>query len=314
MVAFVLAAISVVGAFQHVFLIVQVVVPALAGISILRKRIWGAYGFALFTVAQVAITPILALRAPAVSGVQIAASGAIDAALAVLFYLAGRSLAAAGAKRGWLWPWIAAACLFTVPLFFVEAFVMPSGSMENTLLIGDRMFVRVIPRGSPARGSIIVFHYPIDPHQIYIKRVIGLPGDRIRIVSQVVYRNGAALAEPYVVHKFSSAADAYRDNLPGNLSDITVLPDLGALAAARDMLQNHVVNGEVVVPPRKYFVLGDNRDASLDSRYWGFVDASEVIGKPILIYDSQVQDEGESGGANTSLRHRTRWERIFKVL
>jgi signal peptidase I len=273
----------------------------MAGIGILRKRAWGAYGFALFQLAQLATTPLVLLRAPGLPRTQITALVGVDLALALLFFLAGRSLVAAGARRGRVFPWIAVSCLFTLPAFFFQGFVVPSGGMEDTLLLGDHIVVRAFPRVNPARGDIIAFHYPVDRRQIFIKRVIGLPGDRVRMVSRVVYRNGAAIPEPYAVHKFPF--DKYRDNLPSDVAELRVQPGVGEMAAAKDVLQNHVSNGEVVVPSGKYFVLGDNRDNSLDSRYWGFVGASDIIGKPILIYDSEVQETG-----------KTRWNRIFKAL
>lgn len=309
-VAFLLAAIAVVSAFQHVYLVASAIVPAMAAITIVRRRVWGAYGFALFNLAQLAIAPVILVGASGVPRAQLIALLVVNLALALLFFLAGRSLAAVGAKRGSVFPWVIVSCLFTLPFFFFRAFVMPSGSMENTLLIGDRMIARVFPRVSPARGDIILFHYPVDRRQVLTKRVIGLPGDRIRIVSQVVYRNGTALAEPYVTHKFNTV-DPYRDNLPANLSDLAIPPGPGELLGAKNMLENHVSNGEVVVPPGKFFVLGDSRDNSLDSRYWGFLDAKDIIGKPILIYDSQIEN---ANGAKTASIHRTRWNRIFKIL
>lgn len=156
--------------------------------------------------------------------------------------------------------------------------MIPTGAMEDTLLIGDHILVQRFPRPSVARGDLIVFLYPIDRNQTFVKRVIGVPGDRIKIVEKIVYVNGAELREPYVIHK-NPYPDSYRDNLPSE-------PKGQAADAAREMLNNNVVNGQVVVPQGKYFVLGDNRDNSLDSRYWGFVGNGDVIGKPFLIYDS----------------------------
>lgn len=309
-ISFLLAAAGLVSALRQVFLVFSALIPAMAGISILRKRVWGAYGFALFELAQLVIAPLILFRASAVPKAQIVSLAVVNAMLASLFFLAGRSLAATGAKRGWAFPWIAVSCLFTLPLFFFQAFAIPSGGMEDTLLLGDRIIVRVLPRVNPARGEIIVFHYPIDPRQTFIKRVIGLPGDRVRIASKVVYRNGAALTEPYAVHKFNMS-DEYRDNFPADLSKLSAQPGLRReMVAAKDMLENHVSNGEVVIPAGKYFVLGDNRDNSLDSRYWGFVDARDIMGTPILVYDSEV----EEGGTKTNSRRRIRWSRIFKVL
>jgi signal peptidase I len=161
--------------------------------------------------------------------------------------------------------------------------------------------VQRFPGPSPARGEMMVFIYPIDRRQTYVKRIIGVPGDRIRISRKIVYRNGAALAEPYAVHK-SDYEDAYRDNFPSE-------PNVPLYEPAKDMLRQNVLNGEVVVPEGEYFVLGDNRDMSLDSRYWGFIGAGDLIGRPLVIYDSEAQPAGE-----TSSGSRIRWGRLFKLL
>jgi signal peptidase I len=136
-----------------------------------------------------------------------------------------------------------------------------------------------------------------------VKRVFGVPGDHIRVAGKIVYRNGAALKQPYAVHK-TDYVDSYRDNFPSE-------PNNPFTDAAREMLKNQVVNGELVVPDGKYFVLGDNRDMSLDSRYWGFVGSGDLIGKPLLIYDSANQEllSGKSTGS-----HRVRWNRLLKIL
>lgn len=311
-VAFLLAIGGLASAIQQPFLIFSAIVPVLAGVGILRRRLWCAYGFALFELAEAAVALLVLLRAPMALKPQIGVLAGLAVILALLFFFAGRSLAATGAQRGWAFPWIAVSCLFTLPLLFFRAFVIPSGGMENTLLLGDRILVRTFPVLIPEHGDIIVFHYPIDRRQIYVKRVIGLPGDRIRIVSQVVYRNGSALTETYVVHKFPSAQE-YRDSFPGDLFGLSAQFNSSQMLAAKDMLQNHVLHGEVVVPAKKYFVLGDNRDSSLDSRYWGFVDRSDIIGKAILIYDSEVLD-GEISGTKSVRLPQVRWSRIFKFL
>jgi signal peptidase I len=126
-------------------------------------------------------------------------------------------------------------------------------------------------------------------------------------VSKTVRRNGAALTEPYATFKFESP-NRQRDNFPGDSAAIPLMPDSRQKSALEDMLRNHVVNGEVVVPAGKYFVLGDNRDNSLDIRYWGFVDAADITGKPVLIYDSSEP------AAPGSLKRVIRWRRIFKLL
>jgi signal peptidase I len=160
-----------------------------------------------------------------------------------------------------------------------------------------------------------VFHYPIDRTNTFVKRVIGVPGDRIRMVAKVVYRNGSKVNEPYVIHQFPEQ-DSMRDDVPGpaGRTEPTYL-DAALQEAGDDMLLHHVVNGEVVVPAGKYFVLGDNRDNSLDSRYWGFVGEADLIGKPVLIYDSVETTDTQFKG-NTPLFSvpHVRWNRLFKVL
>src|SRR5262249_50195310 len=278
-------------------------IPVAAGIGILRRRVWSAYGFALYLLTQIVLVPFALIRSGVLPSnvLRLMPSIVLMLALAILFLLAGRALAAAGSRRGLASPWIAAAALFTVPILFVQAYVVPSGAMENTLLIGDRILVRSFPKPRIKPGDVVVIRYPLDRRQTFVKRVIGVPGDRIRISNKVVYRNGSMLNEPYAVHK-TDVMDPYRDNFPGE-------PTAPLSAAADDMLRSHVGKGEVVVPDGSYFVLGDNRDNSFDSRYWGFVSATDLIGKPVLIYDSEDR-RGEllSAGKQAGPRH-VRWER-----
>jgi signal peptidase I len=214
----------------------------------------------------------------------------------------------------------------------VQAFVIPTGSMEDTLLIGDHLLVDklsyapsgpvsrfILPYEEPKHGDIIVFRYPIDISQTFVKRVIGVPGDRIKIVNQAVYRNGQKLAEPYVYHK-NPYPDSYRDNFPSSE------PNVMLYEPARDMLQNNVVSGEIVVPKESFFAMGDNRDNSLDSRYWGFVPRANIIGKPLIIYWSyEASTESLASSSVGSLsRHfvdlaghfftKTRWRRTFMLI
>lgn len=216
----------------------------------------------------------------------------------------------------------------------VQAFVIPTGSMEDTLLIGDHLLVDklayapagsvtkyLLPYEEPKHGDIIVFRYPADISQTFVKRVIGAPGDHLKMVNRIVYRNGIRLNEPYVYHKLPY--EPSRDNFPGEPS-----PFAEGLQAQlqRDMLEQHVVNGEVVVPPNCYFAMGDNRDNSLDSRYWGFVPRDNILGKPLIIYWSyRASTEDLAGSSVGSLvshfvdlgEHfftRTRWDRTLKVI
>jgi signal peptidase I len=307
--AFALAGLSILSAFRgQIVLLPFAVFPLIAGIGILRKRAWSAYGFALCQIAQLLLFPLLTFRTGGAMrwSPDIIAGTALLAVLGSLFFLAGRSLAKTGAERGRAWPWILLSLLITLPLIFVQAFVIPTGTMENTLLIGDHILVRRLPRSSPCRDDVFVFVYPIDRRQTFVKRIVGIPGDRIKISEKIVYRNGVAVHEPYALHK-SPYPDSYRDNFPSE-------PSMTLANAAWDMLRNHVVNGEVVVPDRKYFVLGDNRDNSLDSRYWGFVGDGDLIGKPFLIYDSEDQPSEEPGGGRSTGVRRIRWNRMFKAL
>jgi signal peptidase I len=309
-VAFCLAGIGLLSGLQQLALAVFAVIPAAAGIGILRRRVWSAYGFALFEGAQLIVTPVLLSRTGAVSSSRFLFAMGFNAVLAILFLLTGRVLARSGATRGWSAPWIVLAVLGSVPFFFVQAFIVPSGGMEDTLLIGDRVLTRVFPPVTPSRGCILVFRYPVDPHQIFVKRVIGIPGDHIRIVDSVVYRNGAALSELYATHKFRSQG-SYRDNFPSDPNLSMLQPNSPEIARLRQMFAHNVAGGELLVPPDSYFVLGDNRDNSLDSRYWGFVNKADVVGKAFLIYDSQAP------GAVSDYRKRPgriRWNRIFKWL
>ena len=183
--------------------------------------------------------------------------------------------------------------------FVVQAFRIPSGSMENTLLVGDYLLVDktrfapggpwqpILPYPNIHQGDIVVFRYPVDPAQHFVKRVIGLPGDRIHLSHAHVYVNGREIAEPYVVFK-EHYPDEFRDNFPhGNPINENITADWAR------QLRTLVHNGELIVPPGQYFVLGDNRDQSLDSRYWGLVPRENIIGRPMVIYFSIVQAEDD---------------------
>src|SRR5271169_6249952 len=212
----------------------------------------------------------------------------------------------------------------------VQAFVIPTGSMEDTLLIGDHLLVDklayapggsfskyILPYENPRDGDIIVFRYPVDISQTFVKRVVGSPGDHIKIIDQQVYRNGKKLTEPYVVHK-NPYPDSFRDNFPNSE------PNLMLSDRARDMLSNNVAGGEVVVPPESYFAMGDNRDNSLDSRYWGFVPRENIIGKPVLVYWSYDAPTEALLNPGVGMDHlldmmehfftKTRWQRTFMLV
>jgi signal peptidase I len=209
----------------------------------------------------------------------------------------------------------------------VQAFIVPTGSMESTVLIGDHLLVDklsyapadsfskyLLPYTEPKRGDVIVFRYPMDIRQNFVKRVIGVPGDHLRILDKVVYVNGKALVEPYTQH-VDSRMEPYRDNFPA--------PPNGPVAdRAQEMLSAQVSNGELIVPPNSYFAMGDNRENSLDSRYWGFVPRENIIGKPLVIfwsYDAPTEQwAGDSGSHYLDLARnfftKTRWNRTLKLV
>jgi signal peptidase I len=211
----------------------------------------------------------------------------------------------------------------------VQAFVIPTGSMEDTLLVGDHLLVdklafappdhvsrHLLPYSDVKRGDIIVFRYPVDIQQTFVKRCIGVPGDRIRLENKQVILNGKRVEEPYAYHKIDYI-DSYRDNFPGD-------PNIHVPEPALDMLLNHVKNGEVVVPPGSYFAMGDNRDSSLDSRYWGFVPRENIVGKPLIVYWSYDASTEALSDGTIGLKHlvdliehfptKTRWSRTFRLI
>jgi len=220
--------------------------------------------------------------------------------------------------------------------FVAQAFQIPSESMENTLLIGDYLLVdklhfgqatlgsQILPYNKVQHGDIVVFHYPLDPSVHFVKRVIGVPGDHIRLIHKQVYVNGVATVEPYVRHfrPHDSSPDVmFRDDFPR--LDHTVDGLNGAWWLEMKKL---VDEGQLIVPEGNYFVMGDNRDDSLDSRYWGFVPQENIVGRPLLIYWS-VRSPGPEVAAVTagdklyrliySMSHIlqiTRWDRTLRVV
>ena len=233
-------------------------------------------------------------------------------------------------QRGFIAEWTVTIILLLFgTTTLVQAFVIPTGSMEDTLRIGDHLLVDklafsppgpasrfLLPYRDVKRGDIIVFRFPNDIRQTFVKRCIGVPGDRIRLVDKKLVLNGHMVDEPYVYHK-TEYIDSYRDNFPSD-------PNVHVSESALDMLTRHVRNGEVVVPPHFVFAMGDNRDSSLDSRYWGFVPRENIIGKPLIIYWSYDAPTEELADPSISLTHildllthfpsKTRWNRTFLLL
>jgi signal peptidase I len=222
--------------------------------------------------------------------------------------------------------------------FCVQPFRIPSESMESTLLVGDFLLVNkqtgspnpdgsslLYPSTAIHRGDIIVFHDPVDSSLHLIKRVIGLPGDHLRLHAGQVFINGHALTEPYAVYR-PGPPDNFRDNFPRLQS---ADPEIDSHWWIR--MRSLIENGELIIPTGNYFVMGDNRNDSEDSRYWGFVPKEAIVGKPLVIYFSLQQHDTDDPAALTqealaenqrqqhpskidSLVDFARWSRMFQIV
>ncbi len=218
--------------------------------------------------------------------------------------------------------------------FVLQPFLIPSESMEHTLLVGDFLLVNkqiFAPAGGPhnfsrfllpyrdvQRGDIVVFHHPDPP--LLVKRVVGVPGDRIRIKNDLVTVNGVALDEPYATFE-PTPGNPFRENFPSPLpTDPNIRPDWWR------QMRTLVHDGELVVPPGYYFMLGDNRNHSDDSRFWGLVPRQAIIARPLVIYFSLARPSNTDvqQAADDRLNHDrelsarlagfARWKRIFHVV
>jgi signal peptidase I len=214
--------------------------------------------------------------------------------------------------------------------FIVQAFKIPTPSMEDNLLVGDHLLVNKFAYGAPGsitdvilplrnihRGDVIVFKYPRNLTQHYVKRVIGLPGDKIHVVDSEVFINGQPLMEPYK----RLLPGTYRDEFPGHQGSTHFQLDgiIGWYEPFRDGM-------DIVVPEGKYFAMGDNRDNSADSRYWGFVPRELIVGKALIVYWSYESDPGAYRQTQardvvrqtielvTNFFGKTRWSRTFKII
>ena len=217
----------------------------------------------------------------------------------------------------------------------VQAFEIPSSAMEDTLLIGDHIFVNRAQSSSATRwfapwlpwgeihlGDVVVFLSPEENHLYVVKRIVGIPGDRLHLRDGVLYRNGVRQNEPYVRHKIGDF-NPYRDNFPAEPPSemYGVRSQEWALS-----LRSHIEGDDLVVPPNSFFGMGDNRDVSYDSRYYGFFPRENVIGRPMFIYWSFATppDQYEMRSAGDRLAFmvhifihffdETRWSRTFKVV
>lgn len=282
--------------------------------GIRKGRAWSAFGLAMFTLALFAISVVGMVEADPKHLQEMGMSrwffvvpAALQLAFVLILCLAGRRLWHSP-PRGTPWAWLALSLPILVFPFFARFFVIPTGAMEDTIIIGDHLVVSRSSGGSPKRGDIVVFRYPIDRKQTFIKRVVAVAGDRLRIERKQIFLNGETASEPYAVHK-TEYMDTYRDNFPSE-------PNVRLYEPADHMLATAVVNGEVVVPTGKVFVMGDNRDSSLDSRYWGFLDTTDIIGRPLFVYFSvDIPTETRPESPPPVLLHPSwiRWSRIGKT-
>jgi len=219
--------------------------------------------------------------------------------------------------------------------YVLQNFEIPTSSMEDTMLIGDHVLVNreqfapatrwmgpLLPYRDIRRGDIVVFLSPEEKGLFVVKRIIGIPGDRIHLRDGALYRNGEKLVEPYVQHKLANY-EPYRDNFPAvPPSEMYGITSQDWIAA----LPSYVQGDDVVVPAGNYFAMGDNRDVSKDSRYWGFIPRNNVIGRPMFIYWSFLTppDQYLMRGASDRLAFlthivlhffdQTRWSRTLRAV
>jgi signal peptidase I len=214
--------------------------------------------------------------------------------------------------------------------FAVQAFQIPSESMEKTLLIGDYLLVDKAHYAKPGlfgwlfpyrqvhRQDIIVFSNPVNPQQHFVKRVVGVPGDHVRLINKHVYVNGVRQPDEYATFQWGQR-DRFRDDFPNGGFFADRIASKWFVQA-----QKLIDDDQLIIPEGSYFVLGDNRDDSYDSRYWGLVPAENVVGRPLVIYWSMEPvtggvDDSASGKLSTlaysavqSLKG-LRWKRMFQV-
>ncbi len=229
------------------------------------------------------------------------------------------------ARRGggralrWIWDWsrsvlVAFVLFLVIRTFVVEAFKIPTSSMEGTLLVGDFLLVNKAVYGAeipatglnlpaldePERGDVVVFHPPHDPVRNYVKRLVGVPGDTLEMEDKILYVNGRRQREPYARH-MDRSGDAMHPDMSWQRGYV-----VSELHASDERYRPSRDNwGPLVVPEGKYFVLGDNRDNSEDSRYWGFVERDAIRGRPLFVYYSHDPLPDDAGWPA-----HVRWQRI----
>jgi signal peptidase I len=235
-----------------------------------------------------------------------------------------------GFRLSWVWEWAkvfpaAVLLFFLMKTMLIEAYKIPSGSMERTLMVGDFLLVNKWVYGaeiplserhlpairSPKRGDVIVFEWPVDPTKNFVKRLVGLPGDTLSMRRGSLLLNGVAQKEPYIEHS-EPGTDPDNDDFRWQRTSVLSIPSdsapLGPSLASYHPTRDNW--GPLLVPPNSFFVLGDNRDNSLDSRYWGFVPDSMLRGTPLVVYYSYAPDSTASAPWLT----RIRWSRLGEAV
>ncbi len=229
---------------------------------------------------------------------------------------------------GWFFDWIrvfpaAVALFFVLRAVLVEAYKIPSGSMESTLLVGDFLLVNKLVYGAtipltslrlpevrePRRGDVVVFEWPVDRTKNFVKRLVALPGDTVAMEQGVLLLNGLEQDERYVVHT-DPGVDPVAEDFRWQRGHLVRTATAAAVPSRRSYRPSRNNWGPLVVPEGHFFVLGDNRDNSLDSRYWGFVPDSLMRGTPMFVYYSYVPDSNVSAPWITNIRWRRLGERI----
>ena len=223
----------------------------------------------------------------------------------------------------WMWEWTKAistaiVLFLVIRTFLFEAFKIPTGSMEGTLLVGDFLLVNKAVYGAelpithtrlpafsePRRGDVVVFLPPHDPNRNYVKRIVGIGGDTLQMRDKVLLLNGTPLVEPYARHT-DPLTDPPHEEMLWQVGYLVERP--------RHWSDYHPTRdnwGPIVVPAGKFFALGDNRDNSEDSRFWGFLDAASIKGRPMFVYYSFQKDISEPFSWLTGVR----WDRIGSLI
>lgn len=255
-----------------------IVVFGIAAFQLYRGKAWGGFGPALLLVTAAVALALTGFRS---QDRELLTLAAISLGIALVFFQAGRMLQerrpSQAGRFGWILTTVGLAIMPAVAVATFNTYRVPTGSMEDTFQVGDR--VLLLRSSVVKRGDLIVFRDPQDKTQRLVRRVIGVRGDRIQINNKQLVLNGKLVEEPYAVNR-TNYIDRFRDNFPHE-------PGIHVHPGLIQMLVQNVIKGEVVVPANSYFVLGDNRDLSIDSRFWGLVPQKWILGKPVLVYDSE---------------------------